>query len=403
VVGFRINCIESGETVMTDMREIGPTYYFAPPRVLEALLTQVTIRMEDAGWIKRRMFHHFMALARRVGADLLDGRPVGPLDKLRYGLGNLLVYGPLRNALGMTRIRVAYTAGEAIGPDLFVFYRSLGVNLKQLYGSTETSVMVCVQPNGEVRPDTVGPPMKGVEVRVLDSGEIVLKCPGLFRAYYKNDVATQEAKDAEGWYHTGDAGYFDAGGHLKIIDRAKDVGKLSDGTLFAPKYLENKLKFFPHVKEAVAFGHGKAEATVMINIDVQAVGDWAERRGIPYAGYTDLAGKPQVVQLIRECVEKVNADLARDAKLSGSQIHRFVILHKELDADDGELTRTRKVRRGFIGEKYATIVDALYSGAERCVVEAQVRFEDGRTGAVRAELLVHPAKTYPAQAAKAAA
>ena len=403
VVGFRINCIESGATVMTDMREIGPTYYFAPPRVLEGLLTQVTIRMEDASWVKRRLFQHFMELARRVGAALLDGQPVGALDRLHYAVGNLLVYGPLRNALGMSRIRVAYTAGEAIGPDLFVFYRSLGINLKQLYGSTETSVMVCVQPNGQVRPDTVGPPMKGVEVRVLDSGEIVLRCPGLFRAYYKNDVATQEAKDRDGWYHTGDAGYFEPDGHLKIIDRAKDVGKLSDGTLFAPKYLENKLKFFPYIKEAVAFGHQRAEATVMINIDVQAVGDWAERRGIPYAGYTDLAAKPQVVQLIRECVEKVNADLARDAKLAGSQIHRFVILHKELDADDGELTRTRKVRRGFIGEKYATIVDALYSGVERCVVEAQVRFEDGRVGAVRAELLVHPARTYPAAAAAKAA
>jgi len=403
VVGFRINCIESGETVMTDMREVGPTYYFAPPRVLEALLTQVTIRMEDASAVKRWLFRHFMDLARRVGAALLDGKPVSTADRLHYALGNLLIYGPLRNALGMTRVHVAYTAGEAIGPDLFVFYRSLGINLKQLYGSTETSVMVCVQPNGEVRPDTVGPPMKGVEIRVLDSGEIVLRCPGLFRAYYKNDVATREAKDAEGWYHTGDAGYFDTGGHLKIIDRAKDVGKLSDGTLFAPKYLENKLKFFPYVKEAVAFGHGKAEATVMINIDVQAVGDWAERRGIAYAGYTDLSAKPPVVELIRDCVEKVNADLAADPTLSGSQIHRFVILHKELDADDGELTRTRKVRRGYIGEKYATIVDALYSGVERCVVEAQVRFEDGRTGNVRAELGVHAAKTFAASAAKSAA
>jgi long-chain acyl-CoA synthetase len=403
VVGFRVNCIESAETVMTDMREIGPTYYFAPPRVLEGLLTQVTIRMEDASWVKRRMFRYFMDLARRVGARILDGRPVGAIDRLKYAIGKLAVYGPLRNALGMSRIRVAYTAGEAIGPDLFVFYRSLGINLKQLYGSTETSVMVCVQPNGEVKPDTVGPPMKGVELRVLDSGEIVLRCPGLFRAYYKNDVATREAKDAQGWFHTGDAGYFDAGGHLKIIDRAKDVGKLSDGTLFAPKYLENKLKFFPHIKEAVAFGHGKGEATAMINIDMQAVGDWAERRGIPYSGYTDLAAKPQVIGLIRECVEKVNADLARDPKLRGSQIHRFVVLHKELDADDGELTRTRKVRRGFIGEKYATIVEALYSGSERCVIEAQVRFEDGRTGSVRAELAINPARVHAAQPERAAA
>ena len=350
--------------------------------------------MEDASWVKRRMFHYFMDLARRVGSRLLDGREVSALDRLRYAVGNLLVYAPLKNSLGMSRVRVAYTAGEAIGPDLFVFYRSLGINLKQLYGSTETSVMVCVQPDGEVKPDTVGPPMKGVEIRVLDTGEIVLRCPGLFRAYYKNDEATREAKDAQGWFHTGDAGYFDATGHLKIIDRAKDVGKLSDGTLFAPKYLENKLKFFPHIKEAVAFGHGRGEATAMVNIDVQAVGDWAERRGIPYSGYTDLAAKPQVVDLVRECVEKVNADLARDPKLAASQIHRFVILHKELDADDGELTRTRKVRRGYIGEKYATIVEALYSGTERCVVEAQVRFEDGRIGSVRADLGIVKAKTF---------
>ena len=403
VVGFRVNCIESAETVITDMREIGPTYYFAPPRVLEGLLTQVTIRMEDASWVKRRMFHSFMELARRVGTRLLDGAQVSALDRMKYALGNLLVYGPLKNALGMTRIRVAYTAGEAIGPDLFVFYRSLGINLKQLYGSTETSVMVCVQPNGEVKPDTVGPPMKGVEVKVLASGEIVLRCPGLFGAYYKNEEATREAKDAAGWFHTGDAGYFDATGHLKIIDRAKDVGKLLDGTLFAPKYLENKLKFFPHIKEAVAFGDGRSEATALVNIDVQAVGDWAERRGIPYSGYTDLAAKPQVVELVRECVEKVNADLARDAQLAGSQIHRFVILHKELDADDGELTRTRKVRRGYIGEKYAPIVEALYSGSDHCVIDAQVRYEDGRTGMIRADLPVTAARTFAPQAARTAA
>jgi long-chain acyl-CoA synthetase len=403
VVGFRVNCIESGETVMTDMREIGPTYYFAPPRVLEGLLTQVTIRMEDASWLKRRMFQYFMALARRVGARILDHQPVGAMDRFLYATGKLLVYAPLRNALGMSRVRVAYTAGEAIGPDLFVFYRSLGINLKQLYGSTETSVMVCVQPNGEVKPDTVGPPMKGVEVKVLDTGEILLRCPGLFGAYYKNPEATREAKDPEGWFHTGDAGYFDASGHLKIIDRAKDVGKLSDGTLFAPKYLENKLKFFPHIKEAVAFGHGRREATALVNIDVEAVGDWAERRGIPYSGYTDLASKPQVVELVRDCVEKVNADLARDPRLAGSQIHRFVILHKELDADDGELTRTRKVRRGFIAEKYAAIVEALYSGATRCAMEAQVRFEDGRTGVVRAELPVSTARIFAPEAARAAA
>ncbi|HEX4945013.1 MAG TPA: AMP-binding protein, partial [Usitatibacteraceae bacterium] len=401
--GFRINCPESAETVITDMREIGPSYYFAPPRVLEALLTQVTIRMEDAGRIKRWMFRHFMELARRVGSRILDGRPVGLGERVQYALGGLFVYGPLRNALGMSRIRVAYTAGEAIGPDLFVFYRSLGINLKQLYGQTETCASVCVQPNGQVKSDTVGIPLEGVEVRVLDSGEIVLRCPGLFVEYYRNEAATREAKDAEGWYHTGDAGYFDTSGHLKIIDRAKDVGKLLDGTLFAPKYLENKLKFFAAIKEAVAFGDGRPEATAMINIDMQAVGDWAERRGIAYSGYQDLSAKPQVYELIRECVEKVNADLSADPKLGGSQIHRFVVLHKELDADDGELTRTRKVRRRFIAEKYEPIVHALYGDMDHCWVEAQVRFEDGRTGTVRAQLAVREAKTFPPQAARLAA
>ena len=403
VVGFCINCPESADTVIADMREIGPTYYFAPPRVLEALLTQVTIRMEDASRVKRWMFRYFMDLAKRVGAKILDGEPVGMVDRLLYSLGTLTTYAPLRNSLGMSRVRLAYTAGEAIGPDLFVFYRSLGINLKQLYGSTETSVQVCVQPNGQVRADTVGPPMKGVELRILASGEILLKSPGLFVEYYKNPDATREAKDAEGWFHTGDAGYLEPDGHLKIIDRAKDVGKLTDGTLFAPKYLENKLKFFPYIKEAVAFGDKHDEATAMINIDVQAVGDWAERRGIPYSGYTDLAGKPQVNDLIRDCVEKVNLDLSRDVKLSGSQLHRFVILHKELDADDGELTRTRKVRRGFIGEKYMTIVEALYSGVDHCLIEAQVRFEDGRTGNVKADLKVLAAKTCAPSAAKRAA
>ncbi|HVJ29404.1 MAG TPA: AMP-binding protein, partial [Gammaproteobacteria bacterium] len=284
-----------------------------------------------------------------------------------------------------------------------VFYRSLGINLKQLYGSTETSVMVCVQPNGEVRPDTVGPPMKGVEIRVLDSGEIVLRCPGLFRAYYKNDEATREAKDAEGWFHTGDAGFFDAGGHVKIIDRVKDVGKLADGTLFAPKYLENKLKFFPYIKEAVCFGHERDRVCAFINIDPDAIGNWAEKRNMPYSGYTDLASRDEVYDLVRECVERVNADLAGEPEIANSQIHRFLILHKELDADDGELTRTRKVRRGYIGEKYEPLLKALYSSDSMVHVSAQVRYEDGRTGTYSADLKIRDAKTFAPAAAKQAA
>ncbi len=394
--GYVVNCPESAATVTIDLKEIGPTYYFAPPRVFEGLLTSVMIRMEDAGAIKRALFQHYMALARRIGPALMDGQPVGALDKLRYALGNLLVYGPLRNTLGFSRVRVAYTAGEAIGPDLFTFYRSIGINLKQLYGSTETAVFVCLQPDHEARADTVGVPIAGVEVKLTDSGEILIKSPGLLKEYYKNPQATAEVLTAEGWYHTGDAGFLDAGGHLKIIDRAKDVGKLAGGALFAPKYVENKLKFFPHIKEAVAFGDRRDKVCAFVNIDFEAVGNWAEKRNLPYAGYTDLAGKPEVYELIRECVEKVNADLAADEKLAGCQISRFLILHKELDADDGELTRTRKVRRGHIGEKYQVLVDALYGGKAEQFIETQVKFEDGRTGSVSATLKIVDTKTFPA-------
>ncbi len=404
VCGYVVNCPESAATVTIDLKEIGPTYYFAPPRVFEGLLTSVMIRMEDAGAIKRRMFHYFMDLAKRVGPDRMDGKSIGLVDNLLYGLGNALVYGPLRNNLGMSRVRVAYTAGEAIGPDLFNFYRSIGINLKQLYGSTETAVFVCLQPDHEVRADTVGVPCKGVEIKVADNGEILVKSPGLLKGYYKNPEATAEVLTADGWYHTSDAGFLDAHGHLKIIDRVKDVGRIkggaNDGAMFAPKYVENKLKFFPQIKEVVAYGDQREKVCVMINIDMDAVGNWAERQNLPYAGYTDLAQKPEVYELIRDCVEKVNADLAADELLAGSQVSRFLVLHKELDADDGELTRTNKVRRGFIGEKYQPLVDALYGGKTEQFIETTVKFEDGRTGSVSATLRIGDAKTFePVKAA----
>ncbi|TNF59467.1 MAG: long-chain fatty acid--CoA ligase [Burkholderiales bacterium] len=404
VTGYVVNCPESGATVTIDLKEVGPTYYFAPPRVFEGLLTSVMIRMEDAGAIKRRMFHAFMDVARRVGPDRMDGKPVGFMDRLKYALGDLLVYGPLRNNLGMSRVRVAYTAGEAIGPDLFSFYRSIGINLKQLYGSTETAVFVCLQPDHEARADTVGVPCEGVEIKLSETGEILVKSPGLLKEYYKNPKATEEVLTADGWYHTSDAGFIDASGHLKIIDRVKDVGRIKggvhDGAMFAPKYVENKLKFFSHIKEVVAFGDQREKVCVMVNIDFDAVGNWAERRNLPYAGYTDLAQKPEVYQLIKECVEKVNADLSRDELLAGSQISRFLVLHKELDADDGELTRTNKVRRGFIGDKYGVLVDALYGGKTEQYIETQVKFEDGRTGSVSATLKIMDARTFaPVKAA----
>jgi long-chain acyl-CoA synthetase len=403
VTGYCICCPEAPETVMTDMREIGPTYYFAPPRVLETLLTQVSIRMDDASAIKRWLYRKFMGVAGRVGGALLDGKPVSMIDRLVYFLGDVLVYGPLRNVLGMSRVRVGYTAGEAIGPDLFKFYRSIGINLKQLYGSTETAVFVCVQPDGEVRADTVGPAVRGVELRFSPERELLIRSAGLFREYYKNPEATRAAKDGDGWFHTGDAGFFDAGGHVKIIDRVKDVGSLADGTLFAPKYLENKLKFFPYVREAVCFGDARDKVCAFINIDPEAIGNWAEKRNMAYSGYTDLASRDEVYDLVRDCVEKVNADLAAEPEIANSQIHRFLILHKELDADDGELTRTRKVRRGFIGEKYHELLNALYSSKSVVHVSAQVRYEDGRTGTFSADLKIRDAKTFPPAAAKQAA
>ena len=401
-VGFTINCPESGDTVMIDLREIGPTYYFAPPRIFENLLTQVMIRMEDAGHIKRWLFRHFIDVARRCGAEILDGKPVALRDRLQYALGNLLVYGPLRNVLGMSRIRVAYTAGAAIGPDLFRFYRSIGINLKQLYGSTETCAYVCLQPDRGVKLDTVGVAAPGVELRIADSGEVLVRGPMLLKEYYKRPDATAESIDAAGYFHTGDAGYVDEGGQLRIIDRAKDVGKLATGALFAPNYIENKLKFFPHIKEAVAFGNGRDQVCAFINIDVGSVGNWAERRGLPYSGYTDLAAKPEVYGLIRECVETVNAQLAAEPGLADSQVRRFLILHKELDPDDDELTRTRKVRRGFVEEKYAVLIDALYAGRTVQHIETVVKFEDGRSGLVAADLRIEDAATLPAQPAKAA-
>lgn len=395
VAGFTINCPESGDTVMTDLREIGPTYYFAPPRVFESLLTSVMIRMEDAGKLKQLLFQHFMAVAQRCGADILDHKPVALADRLQYWLGNLFIYGPLRNVLGMSRIRVAYTAGAAIGPDLFRFYRSIGINLKQFYGQTETCAYVCLQHDGQIKFDSVGRAAPGVQLKIADNGEVLVKGPMLLKEYYKRPEATAEACDEEGWFLTGDAGFLDADGDLKIIDRAKDVGKLANGAMFAPNYIENKLKFFQYVKEAVCFGANREMVTAFINIDVGAVGNWAERRGIAYAGYTDLAAKAEVYELIKSCLEEVNATLASDSMVADSQVHRFLILHKELDPDDDELTRTRKVRRNFVSEKYKVLIDALYDGLPSQFIETEVKFEDGRRGKVSADLRIVDCKTFP--------
>jgi long-chain acyl-CoA synthetase len=393
LTGFTTNCPESPATVLQDLREIGPTYFFAPPGIYQRILTTAMIRIEDCAGPKRRMVRFFLDLARRVERRRLAGKPVPPGERLLHAVGRVLVYGPLRDNLGMSKVRLAYTAGEAIGPELFEFYRALGVNMKQLYGMTESSALICIQRDGEVRLDTVGTPLTDVEIRVDPSGEVLYRSPGVFVGYYKNPEATQQTKE-DGWVRSGDAGIIDKDGHLRIIDRARDVGRLADGTLFAPKYLENKLKFSPYIREAVCVGQDRPFVAALLNIDVTAVGSWAERRGLAYTSYTDLSQKPEVYELVREEVARMNRSLLDEPQLRGAQVRRFLMLHKELDPDDQEITRTRKVRRGFIAEKYATLVDALYSDEDHVSVEAKVTYEDGRIGTVRADVRIREAEVF---------
>jgi long-chain acyl-CoA synthetase len=396
VAGFCVNCPETSETVVEDRREIGTTYAFAPPRVYENLLTLTMVRMEDAAALKRRMFHYFLGVARRWGEKILNREKVPLHARLLYRLGDVLVYGPLKNRFGLSRIRVAYTAGEAIGPDMFSFFRSLGINLKQLYGQTEASVYITAQPDGENYADTVGKPNQDVEVRIAENGEVLFRSPGVFAGYYKDPEKTAEAKTADGWVHTGDAGFLDPKtGHLKIIDRAKDVGRLADGTLFAPKYIENKLKFYPNIREAVAFGDKRDFVCAMINIDIVAVGSWAERHNVVYGSYQELAANPLVYDMIERNIEEMNRSLVEEGAMAGAQIRRFLILHKELDADDGELTRTMKVRRGLIGDRYGALVTALYGGANEAAISTEVTFEDGRKGTMSARLKIRDVKVQP--------
>lgn len=399
--GYCVNCPETPDTVVQDRREIGTTYAFAPPRVYENVLTLTTVRMADAGPLKRRMFDFFLGVAGRWGEKILDGEKVPLGARLLYGLGNLLVYGPLMNQFGLSRIRVAYTAGEAIGPEMFRFWRGMGLNLKQLYGQTEASIYITAQSDGEIFSDTVGKASPDVEVKISDSGEVLFRSPGVFAGYYKDPVKTAEVLTPDGWVHTGDAGFFDPkSGQLKIIDRAKDVGHLKDGTVFAPKYIENKLKFYPNIREAVAIGAGRDFVCAMINIDLTAVGSWAERNNVVYGSYQELAGNPRVYEMIARHVEEVNRSLSEEEVMAGAQIRRFLILHKELDADDGELTRTQKLRRGHITERYAPLIDAFYDGSAAADISTEVTFEDGHKGVIAARVAIRDMRTFPVPAAR---
>ena len=401
VAGYCVNCPEAPDTVLQDRREIGTTYAFAPPRVYENLLTLTMVRMADAGALKRKVFDFFIGIAGRWGEKILDGEKVPLTARLLYAIGDFLVYGPLKNQYGLTRIRVGYTAGEAIGPEIFRFYRGIGLNLKQLYGQTEASVYITAQPDGEIHPDTVGKASPDVEIKISDAGEVLFRSPGVFAGYYKDPDKTAEVITPDGWVHTGDAGFFDPKTHqLKIIDRAKDLGHLKDGTVFAPKYIENKLKFYPNIREAVAIGAGRDFVCAMINIDLTAVGSWAERNNVVYGSYQELAANPLVYDMIGRHIDEVNRSLADEEIMAGAQIRRFLVLHKELDPDDGELTRTQKLRRGHIIDRYSPLIEAFYNGSTEAQIATEVTFEDGHKGVIAARVTIRDVKTYPAPATK---
>jgi long-chain acyl-CoA synthetase len=380
-VGFACNCPESPETVQRDLRELGPTLILAPPRIWENMLTGVMVRAADAGPLKRRVFEYFRRVADQVEILRADGKPVPAGLRVSYALGEFFVYGPVRDQLGLRRTRWALTGGAPLGPETFRFFRAIGINLKQVYGSTETTGLVSLQPSGEANPTTAGRPCVGIEVKIADRGEVLVKSAGIFRGYLKNEQATRDVIDAEGWFHTGDAGFIDPRGHLVIIDRAKDVGALHDGTPFAPQFIENKLKFSPFIREAVAFGHDRPFVTAMIAIDMNTVGNWAERRSIPYTSYTDLSQKPEIRGLIREEIVKANLTLPDAIKL-----RRFLLLTKDLEADDAEMTRTRKVRRSYVAEKYVAVIDAFYTGGREVELSSSITYEDGRTASMQSRV-----------------
>jgi long-chain acyl-CoA synthetase len=382
-VGSVVNCPESPETVQRDLRELGPTIVLAPPRIWENMLTGVQVRVADATPLKRWIFERCRAVAERAEILRAEGKRVPLGLRLAAALGEFFVYGPVRDQLGLRRARWALTGGAPLGPDTFRFFRSFGINLKQVYGSTETMGLVSIQPDTEANPTTVGRPCPGIEVKVADKGEVLIRGAGIFKGYYKAQEATREVLDGEGWFHTGDAGFLDSRGHLVIIDRAKDVGALSDGTPFAPQFIENKLKYSPFVREAVAFGHERPFVSAMIAIDLNTVGNWAERRGLPYTSYTDLSQKPEVRELIRDEIRKSNATLPE-----ATRVRRFLLLPKDLDADDAEMTRTRKVRRRYIAEKYAPVTEALYGGRDEVTMTTTITYEDGRQWSMQSRVRV---------------
>ena len=383
LVGFTCNCPERPETVQRDLRELGPTIGFAPPRIWESMLSSVRVRTADSTLLKRSVFDFFQRLAERAEQVKGEGARVPVLTRLGLALGEVLVYGPLRDQLGLGRARWFYTGGAPLGSDTYRFFRSIGINVKQVWGATELSGLATLQPDGEANPDTVGRVLQGIELCVAENGEVLVRSPALFKGYYKQPEATRDTFSDDGWYRTGDSGFFDQRGHLVIIDRAKDVGKLSDGTPFAPQFIENKLKFSPFIGEAVAFGDGRQFVAAMIAIDLTTSGNWAERRNLAYTSFQDLSAKPELRELIREEIKKCNASLP-----AASRIGRFLLLNKEFDPDDNEITRTRKIRRRFVAEKYAAVVEAFYSGAREVELATEITYEDGRKATLNSTITI---------------
>jgi len=384
VARLTANCPENPETVQRDLRELGPDAILAPPRIWENMLTIMQVKAGDASPLKRRVFEHFRALAERCELKKTDGKPLTLGERLGLAAGEFFIYGPVRDQLGLRKARWCYTGGAPLGPDTYRFFRSFGINLKQVYGATEASALIACQADAEANPNTVGRPIPSIEVKIDDRGEVLLRGPNVFKGYFKQEDVTRETVTPDGWLKTGDAGFFDKQGHLVIIDRAKDVGKLADGTAFAPQFIENKLKFSPFIREAVAFGHERPFVVAMIAIDMQTVGAWAEKRGLPYTSYMDLSRKPEVAELIGGEIAKANVTLP-----DVQQVKRFLLLNKELEADDAEMTRTRKVRRKFVAEKYASVIDAFYGGKSSVDVTMEITFEDGRKSTLSSTIAIH--------------
>ncbi len=374
--GMTMNFPETPETVSSDFREIGPHLLISSSRFWEDLASSIRVRMNDAGFVNRALF----ALAERIGGRVVEGeekkRPAGPALKVLHGLARALVFNPLLDRVGCSQFVSAYTGGHPISPDVIRFFRACGLNLKQCYGMTETCGIFQVQPDGEAKPETVGTPLPGTEVRISPDQEVMVRSKSVFSGYYNDYQSTEDAFE-EGWFLTGDAGYLDADGHLVIIGRKQDIIRDKEGNAFSPDFIETRLKFSLYIKEAVTFGEARPYITAFINIDQGNAGNWAEARMIPYTTYTDLSQRPEMEGLILEEVRKVNAQLPKPMK-----IRRFILLYKLLDADDEELTRTGKVRRRFVYGLYLPLIEAMYSDKKEVPVKGKVKYRDGREGVI---------------------